>query len=393
MALGSLFTPKRIVAAGLLLAVLAAVVAIWIFKNKGPLNVSAQVQKPKAYTAPVLASPAKAEDFKVYLSALGTVTPVHTVTVKTRVDGHIIEMPFKEGQIVEKGDLLVKIDPRPYYVQLHQAEGQMTRDQEILRNAKVDLQRYQELWKQDSIPRQQLENQEALVRQHEGTVAFDKALIESAKLNLSYCQLKSPLDGRVGLRQVDPGNYVRTGDPNGLVVVTRMEPISVVFPIPEDSLPPILAKLRREERLLVHAFNREMKQRLASGFLITYDNQIDTATGTVRLKAIFANKKGELFPNQFVNVLLLTNIRKKATVIPASAIQRGPKSAFVYVVKKDSTVEIKPITIGEIQLGRASVTKGLSPGEVVVTDGAERLREGSKVYVITPPGGKQISSK
>lgn len=377
----------------LLLAVVGATAAAILIYREGPARTAEQDQKPRTFSVPVLTSAAKKEDFKVYLSALGTVTPIHTVTVKTRVEGHLIELSFKEGQLVEKGDLLARIDPRPYHVQLHQAEGQMARDQELLRNAKVDLERYRQLWKQDSIPKQQLDTQEAVVRQYEGTIAVDKGLIESAQLQLHYCEITSPLSGRTGLRQIDPGNYVRVTDPGGLVVVTKMEPITVVFPIPEDSLPPVLAKLRQGERLVVHAFNREMKQRLASGHLLTHDNQIDTATGTVRLKAIFANKEGELFPNQFVNVLLLTEVREKATVIPASAIQRGPKGTFVYVVKADSTVAMKPVTIGEIQTGQASVLDGLAPGEVVVTDGAERLREGATVIVRTPPAEKQRKAR
>ena len=389
MADGSVFTKKRILIVVLLIVAAAAAAVVWSYREKLPAESADQNKKPRAYAVPVLTSAAKEEDFKVYLPALGSVTPIHTVTVRARVEGHLIEMPFKEGQHVEKGDLLARIDPRPYYVQLHQAEGQMARDRELLRNAKVDLERYQYLWKEESVPKQQLDTQEALVRQYEGVVAIDKGLIESAKLQISYCQITSPLAGRVGLRQVDPGNYVRTSDPGGLVSVTRMEPITVVFPIPEDNLPLVLAKIRKGERLIVHAFNRELKERLASGYLMTYDNQIDTATGTVRLKAIFANKKGELFPNQFVNVLLLTDVRKRAIVIPASAIQRGVKSAFVYVVKADSTVTIKPITIGEIQTGEASVLSGLAPGEIVVIDGAERLREGAAVIVRTAPAGKR----
>lgn len=393
MASGSVFTKKRILIVALLIAAAAVTAVVWFYRGKSAEEASEQNKKPRAYAVPVLVSAAKEEDFKVYLPALGSVTPIHTVIVRTRVEGHLIEMPFKEGQHVEKGDVLARIDPRPYYVQLHQAEGQMARDRELLRNAKVDLERYQYLWKEESVSKQQLDTQEALVRQYEGVVATDKGLIESAKLQISYCQITSPLSGRVGLRQVDPGNYVRTSDPGGLVTVTRMEPITVVFPIPEDNLPLVLAKMRKGERMIVHAFNREMKERLASGVLMTHDNQIDTATGTVRLKAVFANKKGELFPNQFVNVVLLTDIRKKATVIPASAIQRGVKGAFVYVVKADSTVTVKPITIGEIQTGQASVLTGLAPGDTVVTDGAERLREGAAVLVRTAPAGKQSKPK
>jgi multidrug efflux system membrane fusion protein len=380
---------KKIMLSLVFLAVFTAAAAAFFYWVK-PAGKNAQAQKPRQYGAPVLVAAAAREDFKVYLSALGTVTPILTVTIKPRVEGHLINMPFKEGQLVEKGDLLAEIDPRPYYVQLHHAEGQLARDEELLRNAKVDLERYRQLWKQDSIPKQQLDTQEAIVRQYEGTVRVDKAAIESAKLQIHYCRITAPFSGRVGLRQVDPGSYVRTGDPGGLVIVTKMEPITVVFPIPEDSLPPVLAKLRKGERLLVHAFNREMKERIATGVLLTHDNQIDTATGTVRMKAVFENKKGELFPNQFVNVLLLTDIRKKATVVPVSAIQRGPKGAFVYVVKPDSKVTIRAVRIGEIQTGRASVLEGLASGEIVVTDGAERLREGTKVEVKkAPPAEKK----
>lgn len=389
MVAGSAFTKKRILIVVLVIVAVTATALVWFYRAKLPAKATAESKKARVYAVPVLVSTAKEEDFKVYLPALGSVTPIHTVIVRTRVEGHLIEMPFQEGQHVEKGDLLARIDPRPYYVQLHQAEGQMARDRELLKNAKADLERYRYLWKEDSVPKQQLDTQEALVRQYEGVVATDKGLIESAKLQISYCQITSPLAGRVGLRQVDPGNYVRVSDPAGLVTVTRMEPITVVFPIPEDNLPLVLAKMRKGERLIVHAFNREMKERLASGYLMTYDNQIDTATGTVRLKAIFANKKGELFPNQFVNVLLLTDVRKKATVISASAIQRGVKGAFVYVVKADKTVTIKSITIGEIQTGQASILSGLAPGEVVVIDGAEKLREGAAVIARTLPAGKQ----
>ncbi len=250
----SVFGSRKLKVTLLVLAAVAVAAAAFFFYWQKSIRTAEQDKKPRVYSVPVLASAAKEEDFKVYLSALGTVTPIHTVTIKTRVDGHLIELPVKEGQLVEKGDLLARIDPRPYYVQLHQAEGQMARDQEFLRNAKVDLERYRLLWKQDSIPKQQLDTQEAVVRQYEGTVAVDKGLIESAKLQIHYCQITSPLAGRAGLRQIDPGNYVRASDQGGIVVVTRMEPITVVFPIPEDSLPTVLAKLRKGERLTVHAF-------------------------------------------------------------------------------------------------------------------------------------------
>ena len=235
------------------------------------------------------------------------------------------------------------------------------------------------LWEQDSIPKQQLDTQEALVRQYEGIVKADQGQIDSAKLQLIYCQITAPIGGRIGLRLVDPGNMVHASDPNGLIVITQLQPITAIFPIPEDNLPQVLARLRTGERLAVEAYDREMKQRLAVGTLLTVDNQIDPTTGTVRLKAVFPNEKNELFPNQFVNARLLVEVRRGATVIPAPAIQRGPQGTFVYVVKDDRTATVRPVTIDEIQGGDASVKTGLSSGDLVVVDGADRLREGTRV--------------
>jgi multidrug efflux system membrane fusion protein len=326
-----------------------------------------------------VAAEAKKASFNVYINGLGSVTPVNTITVHTRVDGQLMEVLYREGQIVSLGDLLARLDPRPFEVQLTQAEGQMVRDMAQLKNAQLDLERYRTLWAQDSVAKQLLDTQEAFVRQLEGTVKNDQGQIDSAKLNLVYCQITAPISGRVGLRLVDPGNIVHVTDTNGLVVITQLQPITVIFPIPEDSLPQVLARLKTGARLPVEAYDREMKQKLAVGFLLTVDNQIDPTTGTVRLKAIFSNEKNELFPNQFVNARLLVDVRRDATVVPSPAIQRGPQGTFVYVVKPDRTATVRIVAVGEVQGGEASIKSGLSPGERVVVDGQDRLREGAKV--------------
>jgi multidrug efflux system membrane fusion protein len=296
--------------------------------------------------------------------------------------------------MVNQGDVLALIDPRPFQVQLTQAEGQMARDQALLKNAQVDLERYRVLWKEDSIQKQQLDTQEALVRQYEGVVKTDQGQIDNAKLQLIYCRITSPITGRVGLRLVDPGNIVHANDTNGLLVITQLQPITVVFPIPEDNLPMVLGKVKAGQQLPVEAFDRGETRKLAEGTLLTLDNQVDPSTGTVRFKAIFANKNDELFPNQFVNAHLLVDVKAGATVVPASATQRGPRGTYVYVVKTDNTVSQRLIEMGETQRGQTVIRSGISPGERVVVDGAERLRDGAKVEVkvqaddATPKGGR-----
>ena len=370
-----------------LLAICLVAIGAYVFFIKGQRRAAKENQNQLTRTVPVVAVEAKKTAFNVYISGLGSVTPHNTVTVKSRVDGQLMEVLFREGQIVSSGDLLAKIDPRPFEAQLIQAEGQMARDQALLKNAQLDLQRFRSLLERGAIPKQQADTQEALVHQYEGAVKADQGQIDNVKLQLVYCRITAPISGRVGLRLVDPGNIIHANDPNGLVVITQLQPIAVIFPIPEDSLPEVLARLRAGEHLPVEAYDREMRQKLAVGSLLTADNQIDPTTGTVRLKATFPNEKNELFPNQFVNARLLVDVRREAIVVPASAIQRGPQGKFVYVVKADQTATLRPVDVNEIQGGDASIKTGLSPGELVVVDGQDRLREGTKVDLRPQSGG------
>jgi len=280
--------------------------------------------------------------------------------------------------------LLAEIDPRPFQVQLTQAEGQMARDAAQLHDAKINLERYRELLAKQFIAKQQFDDQAAQVGQYEGAVKADQGLIDSAKLQLAYCHITAPISGRVGLRLVDAGNIVHTGDPNGLVVITQVQPIAVLFTIPEDNLPPVLKKLKAGERLPVEAYDRAGQTKIATGSLLTVDNQIDQSTGTSRLKAVFQNEDHELFPNQFVNVRLLLDVKKEVAIIPLVAIQRGPQGTLVYVVKADKTVEVRQVTIGPTEGNNASIEAGVSPGELVVVDGADKLRAGSTVRMETP---------
>ncbi len=329
---------------------------------------------------PVSAVAARNRDVGVFLTGLGTVNPLATVAVKSRVDGQLLRLNFQDGQLVHAGDVLAEIDPRPFQVQLLQAQGQKAKDEATLANARLDLQRYEALVREDSIPRQQLDTQVATVRQLEATIQSDQAQIESAQLNLAYCKISAPLSGRVGLRMVDPGNMVHASDANGIVVITQLQPINVVFTLPADQLPSVLGQVHAGRRLPVDALDRDLKKKLASGSLLAVDNQIDPTTGTVRLKALFANEDEALFPNQFVNARLLVDTLRGATVVPTAAVQRSPQSTFVYVVKPDKTVEARNVQV-QLTQGEDTVERGAAPGDVVVVDGLDRLRPGMKVEV------------
>ena len=339
----------------------------------------------------------------VYLEGLGTATAFNTVTVKTRVDGQLISVNFREGQNVQKGDLLAEVDPRPYQVALDQANGNLAqakgtleKDQASLRDAEINYQRYQELYNSKIIAKQQLDTQGAAVGQGKGLIAADQAAIEAAqasinnaKLNLTYTRITAPISGRIGLRQVDVGNMIHASDTNGLATIAQLQPISVLFSLPEEQLPSVLQKLRQGAKLPTEAFDRDQKKKLADGTLLTVDNQIDPTTGTSRLKAVFPNNDYALFPNQFVNVRMLLDTKRNALIVPAVAIQRGPTGTFVYQVRDDSTVAVRPVKLGISEGNDVIIEDGLQPGEQVVVDGAEKLVEGMTVTVSKGTGGGQ----
>jgi multidrug efflux system membrane fusion protein len=319
-------------------------------------------------------------DLPVRLSALGSVVAFNTVTVRPRVDGQLMRILFREGQFVQKDELLAEIDPRPFQVQLEQAEGQLARDQAQLANARVDLSRYQTLLSEDSIARQNVDAQQSTVAQLEAALKVDQAAIDSARLNLTYSRITAPLSGRVGLRLVDVGNVVSASATTGLVVITQVDPIAVVFTLPEDQLRTVLPRIRSGARLPVDAFDRSGATRVASGAVVTVDNQIDQTTGTVRVKAVFDNHDHALFPSQFVNVQVLADTERAQLVVPASAVQQGPQGQFVYLVR-DGKAVVQNVTVADVEAERASIRSGLTAGDVVVTDGIDRLREGSPLEV------------
>jgi multidrug efflux system membrane fusion protein len=352
---------------------------------------STKAAPPPPPPIPVVAATSHKGDIGVYYSGLGAVTPLATVTVKSRVDGQLMSVRYREGDTVHQGDLLVEIDDGPYRAALTQAEGQLMRDQAALENARIDLIRYQQLVPQKAIPEQQLATQQATMHQDEGVVKLDEGQIESAKVNLAYCKIAAPATGRIGLRLVDPGNIVQTADTNGLLVITQMDPISAIFTISEDQLQVVLKKMAAGQTLEVDAYSRDAKTKLAQGSLTTLDNQIDPATGTLKLRATFENAKGTLFPNQFVNARLLVEEKHGVTLVSTAAVQRNSQATYVYVVKADSTVTVRPITIGTTEGDDSEVTAGLAPGEVVVMTGVDKLQEGTKVNAQIPSANPPAS--
>jgi membrane fusion protein, multidrug efflux system len=367
---------------------LAAICAAFIGCN----NSGADSKQQKAHAAAprsvsVATAPVQRQDVPVYLSGLGAVTAFNTANIKSRVDGQIMKVNVREGQSVKQGALLIEIDSRPFHVQLDQMQAQLSRDQAQLHDAQLNLERYTSLIPSGSIAQQQVDTQKALVDQLQGTVRTDQAQIDNAKLQIVYCHITAPFDGRVGLRQVDSGNIAHASDTNPMLILTQLQPIAVIFTLPEDVLPTV-SKRMRQGTLEVDAFSRDDQTKLATGKLETIDNQIDPTTGTAKLKAVFSNSNNELWPNQFVNADLLLETRKNSTVVPTAAILRGPQGTFVYAVNPDKTVEDRPVTVSLTQGDTTVITAGLNPGDTVVTDGQDKLQRGSRIEPrSTTPGG------
>src|ERR1700678_4820034 len=360
-----------------LLALLAAALSLSLL-GCSSADPKQKAQAAESHAVSVAVAPVVQQDVPVYLVGLGSVNAFYTANIKSRVDGQIMRVNFQEGQIVKEGDLLIVIDPRPYQVQLEQVQAQLFKDQASLRDAKLNLDRYTTLIPSGSIAQQQVDTQRSLVDQLEGQVRTDQAQIDNAKLQIVYSNITAPFTGRVGLRQVDPGNIVHATDTNPMLVLTQLQPIAVVFTLPEDQLPTVAGHMKNST-LAVEAYSRDNQTKLGTGKLLTIDNQIDPTTGTAKLKAVFDNKDNQLWPNQFVNANLLLETRKNATVIPTAAVQRGPQGTFVYAVKPDKTVEARPVTVAITQGNSSVTTSGLKPGDMVVTDGQDKLQTGSAI--------------
>jgi membrane fusion protein, multidrug efflux system len=362
--------------------VLAVVIGATLFRRarveaaQSKKGDAAAMQRP----IPVLGAPVVVRDMPVYLRGLGTVAAYNTVAVKSRVDGQLVNVNFQEGQEVRAGDLLAQIDPRPFEVQLHQAEANLAKDQAQVTDAKVNLERFTALYKEGVIAKQQLDAQSALVGQLEGAIGADKAQVENAKLQLVYSRITAPISGRVGLRIVDPGNIVHASDTNPMLVITQLQPITVIFTLPEDYIPVILKHMRQGD-LQVEAYSRDDKTKIGTGRLLTINNEIDPSTGTNRLKAVFDNSERLLWPNQFVNMRLLLDVKKNATTVPVAALQNGNQGTLVFVVKPDKSVEVRAVKVGFTEANTASIDQGLTPGEVVVTEGQDKLQPNSRVEV------------
>lgn len=383
--------------------VILAVVAGGVWYFRGPRSTSEADGKAAAggtgsgkgrgggagFVVPVVIANAQKGDLPVYLLGLGSVTAFNTVTVRSRVDGAIVKVNFTEGQFVKQGDALIEIDPRPYQVQLEQAEGQLAKDQAQLHDVQVDFERYQLLYSEGVIPKQQVDTQQAQVGQYQGAIKADQAAIDNAKLQIVYSHITAPIGGRVGLRLVDVGNVVHAADTTGLLVITQLQPISVIFTLPQDQLPQVMAKLHGglASHLPVEAYDRDDSKKIAEGQLATIDNQIDPTTGTYKLKAIFANNDNSLFPNQFVNVHMLVDVKHNLMIVPTAAIQRGPQGTYVYAVAGGDTVKIRPVTVAQTTGNNVGISNGLNSGDVVVIDGQDKLQDGSKVATTYSPTG------
>ena len=346
--------------------------------GKGPGG-AAGMGAPGGFVVPVVVATAAKGDLPVFLNGLGNVTAFNTVTVRSRVDGQIVKINFTEGQNVREGDSLVEIDPRPYQVQLEQAQGQLAKDQAQLRDVQVDYERFKLLFQEGVIPKQQLDTQQAQVGTFEGAIKADNATIDNARLLITYSHITAPISGRVGLRLVDMGNMVHATDTNGLLVITQLQPIATLFSLPQDQLPQVMGRMKKGAPIVVEAYDRDNTTKLATGKLLTIDNQIDTTTGTYKLKAVFDNAKNELFPNQFVNVHLLVDTKKNVVLVPTTAILRGPQGTYVFAVEQDNKVKIHMVSLAEANGNITGVSSGLNSGDVVVTDGQDKLQEGSKV--------------
>jgi membrane fusion protein, multidrug efflux system len=384
---------------GLIIA--GIVVGVWYFRGGRTPSEAANPSAPAAagrsrggaggsgvgnFSVPVVVAAAQHGDLPVYFNGLGTVTAFNTVTVHSRVDGQLINVAFREGQYVHEGDLLAQIDPRPFQVQLEQAQGQLAKDQAQRKDAQVNFERYKLLFNEGVIPQQQLDTQGALVGQFDGAITSDQSQIDNAKLQLTYSRITAPISGRIGLRLVDPGNIVHATDANGLLVITQLQPIAVLFSLPQDQLPQVTAKLRAGVQLNVEAYDRDDTAKIATGKLLTIDNQIDPTTGTYKLKSVFNNSDNALFPNQFVNIHLLVDTMHNLTIVPAAAIQRGPQGTYVYAVGSDNTVKIRTVTVALTTANSVGLSGGINTGDIVVVDGQDKLQDGSKVTT-TMAGG------